>query len=324
MKKVIDRTGRCQRSFRGAVLTCLLAVPAAAGAGENKTAPGVSDVWRNALPNTLIREVRPEPHFWGMYEIVMDDKVVYGDATGRYLIFGHIYDVRTQQDITQQRIDEVAAARRIPWESLPLDHALREDLAPPDAPKLAVLFSAQCPWCKKLYDDVKSEKDKDGNITRKGLEFEADVRFMILAPEKPDVRVIGTRSPDYYPYYLADRIVCGGSPELNLRMVMQDEGFQELFRTDPFKAVLSPGSLLIRKLLPGSNGKQEDKCDSGPALAAVRDFARDHGLTSTPVLISGDGRVHRGYLPPDKLRAWLRAGKNAPSTPRASRGGQSQ
>ena len=97
------------------------------------------------------------------------------------------------------------------------------------------------------------------------------------------------------------RIVCGGSPELNLQRVMQDEEFRARFQTDPFEAVLSPASPLIRKPLPGV----QDGCDSKPALDAVREFSRKHGLSGTPVLISGDGRIHRGYLPPDQLLAWL-------------------
>jgi hypothetical protein len=287
-------------SFRilGVLLAFLLLGSIATGAEQPKALPGDGEIWRKALPNTTIKEIHPEPRFPGVYEIVLGDKLVYGDATGRYLMFGHLYDVSTQQDLTQQRLDAIAAARRIPWEELPLEHALKEDLSPRGAPKLAVLFNPQCAWCRKLYSDVRSEKDKAGGIVRKGIEFEADVRFMILAPEKP----ASSKSLDYYAHYLADRIVCGGSPELNLQRVMQDEEFQARFQADPFEAVLSPASPLIRKPLPGVQGG----CDSEPALDAVHGFASKHGLSGTPVLISGDGRVHRGYLPPDQLLAWLR------------------
>ncbi len=281
----------------GVLLAFLLSGSFATGAEELKSSSGDGEIWRQALPNTAIKEIHPEPRFPGVYEIVLGDKLVYGDATGRYLMFGHLYDMRTQQDLTQQRLDSIAAVRRIPWEELPLEHVLKEDLAPRGAPKLAVLFNPQCAWCRKLYSDVRSEKDKEGEIFRKGLEFEVDVRFMILAPEKP----ASSKSPDFHAHYLADRIVCGGSPELNLQRVMQDEEFQARFQADPFEAVLSPASPLIRKPLPG----MQVGCDSEPALNAVREFASKHGLSGTPVLISGDGRVHRGYLPPDQLLAWL-------------------
>ncbi len=285
-------------STLGVLLAFLLSGSFATGAEQPTALSEDGEVWRQALPNTAIKEIHPEPRFPGMYEIVLGDKLVYGDTTGRYLMFGHLYDMKTQQDLTQQRLDGIAATRRIPWEELPLEHALKENLAPRGAPKLAVLFNPQCAWCRKLYSDVRSEKDKEGRIVRKGLEFQADVRFMILAPEKPT----SSKSPDFYVHYLADRIVCGGSPELNLQLVMQDEEFQSQFQADPFEAIFSPASPLIRKSLPGVQGG----CDSAPALDAVREFSRKHGLSGTPVLISGDGRIHRGYLPPDQLLAWLR------------------
>jgi len=205
--------------------------------------------------------------------------------------------VQTQQDITQQRIDEVSASRRIPWDSLPLEHAVRENLAPPEAPQLAVLFSLQCPWCRKLYDDIKSEKDKDGAITRKGLEFQADVRIMLLAPDKPEPTPGYLKTSEKFVYDVADRIVCGTVPESNLERAMAD-GFAERFSAD-MAASKSPPDRMWR-----TRG-----CKSEPALEAVRKFASEHGLTGTPVLISGDGRVHRGYLPPDQLLAWLREGR---------------
>jgi thiol:disulfide interchange protein DsbC len=285
-------------STRDVLLAVLLSGSFATNAEQPTALLEDGEIWRQALPNTAIKDIHPESRFPGMYEIMLGDKLVYGDATGRYLMFGHLYDVRTQQDLTQQRLDAIATAKRIPWEELPLEHALKENLAPRGAPKLAVLFNPQCTWCRKLYSDVRSEKDKEGGIVRKGIEFKTDVRFMILAPKKP----ASSKSPDFYTHYLADRIVCGGSPELNLQRVMQDEDFQTRFQADPFEAVLSPASPLIRK--PLSIG--QDGCDSKPALDAVREFSRKHGLSGTPVLISGNGRIHHGYLPPDQLLAWLR------------------
>lgn len=289
MEKVIVRIG--------VALAALLVVSAAVGDESTRTAISDGNVWRSVLPNTRINEVRPEQRLPSMFEIVMGDKVVYGDASGRYLIFGHIYDVQTQQDITQQRIDEVSASRQIPWNSLPLEHALRENLAPPEAPQLAVLFSLQCPWCRKLYHDIKSEKDKDGAITRKGLEFQADVRIMLLAPDKPEPTPGYLKTSEKFVYDMADRIVCGTVPESNLERAMAD-GFAERFSAD----------MAVSKSPPDRMWRTRG-CKSEPALEAVRKFASEHGLTGTPVLISGDGRVHRGYLPPDQLLAWLREGR---------------
>lgn len=291
---------RLIRLSGAAAIAFSMTVSAAAGADANEKARG--DVWRKVLANTRPDEIRPEPHVPGLFEIVMGDKVVYGDATGRYLLFGHIYDVQTQQDITQQRIDEVNASLRIPWDSIPLEHAIREGerLAPPDAPKLAVLFSPQCPWCRKLYHDIKSEKDKDGTITRKGLEFQVDARILILAPPYFEMRGDPERMRQQFVRKVAEYIVCGLEPNLSLKRAMEDD-FLEQFAKD-----LDAGELVVLGGLMRTRG-----CKAEEKLGPVRRFAQKHGLTSTPVLISGDGRVHRGYLPPDRLRAWLREGRSA-------------
>ncbi|WP_127476687.1 disulfide isomerase DsbC N-terminal domain-containing protein [Sulfurivermis fontis] len=308
-------------NLRASALAGLLLVSAHAAAGDQAN-DSDGEVWRKALPGTKLDEIRPEPRFPGVYEIVMGDKVVYGDATGRYLLFGHIYDVKTNEDVTQQRLDAVNASARIPWDTLPLQLAVRETLAPAGAPKLAILFSTSCAWCKKLYGDVKSARDKDRNITRQGLEFQADVRFMILAPEEPAPNPGYLASADYVQHQLADHILCGGSPELNLQTAMMEDGFLEKFRTDLVSLKHVPGGL-IRKVRPGTSQRtsipKESECDSAQALAAVRNFAKAHGLASTPTLISGDGRVHRGYLPPEKLLAWLSAGTGGPATKTAGR-----
>jgi hypothetical protein len=284
-------------------LMALLALASTAVAVAETTDDG--EVWRKALPNTTIHDIRPEPRLPGMYEIIMGDKVVYGDATGRYLVFGRIYDVQTNEDITQGRIDQVTTARRIPWDSLPLQYALRESLAPRDAPRLAILHANDCGWCRRLYHDVKSTKDENRNITRKGHEFAVDVRFMILAPEKPTYRPEKDAeywsSSDLVMHELADHIICGGSPELNLQNAMQ-EGFVEKFSADLRRH---------NRVAPGGITRKHGKdCDSRPALAAVREFAKKHRLAGTPVLISGDGRIRRGYLPPDELMKWLNEGKD--------------
>lgn len=90
---------------------------------------------------------------------------------------------------------------------------------------------------------------------------------------------------------------------------MQDDEFRQLLATNTDKALRAKWPL-DRKIPPGgtrgTSVPPENECDSAPALAAVRNFAKAHGLTGTPlVLVSGDGRVHRGYLPPEQLMRWL-------------------
>lgn len=275
-------------------------------AAEGTYADDGATIWQQALPESKVRSVTPETRLPGIYEIVMGDKVVYGDPTGRFLVFGHIYDLKTQQDVTQARIDALAAAQRIPWDSLPLEHAIRESLVQSDAPKVAVLFSAECGWCRKLYDELRDSEEA------------VDIHFLIVSPTKPEWKG-GPKPGAWYSYALADRIVCNEVPDAAIATAMSGD-FQAVYRATPDKALFAlDGGLPPRRPFPDAanpssrhpNGRvnASETCDGEKALTAVRAFATAHHLTGTPAFISVDGRIHRGYLPPHKLLAWLNEGK---------------
>lgn len=238
----------------------------------------VAQRWRETLPHTPIHAVRVLPGIPGLYELTLGDgksgntKIVYGDAAGSYLIFGHVYDVHANKDLTQQQLDTLAAANRVPWSSLPLSHAVRVDAAPAGAPKVAILFNPDCGWCARMFHDA---------MATPGTRSAVDLRFMIFAP-----------SPDRQAREVAGDIACHkGDTVALLKTVMTDP----LWHTNLHKARIKYRNEL--HALPGCNAEQ--------ALASVADFASSHGWNATPVLISGDGRVHQGYLAPDALRNWL-------------------
>jgi thiol:disulfide interchange protein DsbC len=82
----------------------------------------------------------------GMYEVVINKKVAYVDASGKYFLFGHLYDMATQQDLTSRRIDELSA---IDFASLPLSDAIKTVRGNGER-KLAVFSDPDCPHCKAL------------------------------------------------------------------------------------------------------------------------------------------------------------------------------
>ena len=52
-------------------------------------------------------------------------------------------------------------------------------------------------------------------------------------------------------------------------------------------------------------------------------FGRAHGIQGTPTLVAPDGRVHNGYLPVPRLKAWLQAGRESSPTEPTTQGGRS-
>ena len=91
----------------------------------------------------------------GIYEVVLGNQLAYVDGSGQYFLFGHLYDMKAQRDITAERKDLLA---RIDFAALPLDDALKE-VRGNGSRVLAIFSDPDCPYCKKLEADLKALTD---------------------------------------------------------------------------------------------------------------------------------------------------------------------
>jgi thiol:disulfide interchange protein DsbC len=106
-------------------------------------------------PATKITSVRDTP-VKGIYEVVMGRNIAYTDETGRFMIFGHLYDMKEQVDLTAQRQEEI---NRIDPSVLTLTDAIK--VVKGNGSRVLYVFSdPNCPYCKRLeaelakFDDV--------------------------------------------------------------------------------------------------------------------------------------------------------------------------
>jgi thiol:disulfide interchange protein DsbC len=105
-------------------------------------------------PATRFGEVNPTP--WpGVYEVVMGANLAYVDASGQYFLFGHLYDMKAQRDLTAERKDSLA---RIDFAALPLADALKE-VRGTGARSFAIFSDPDCPYCRRLEAEMKSLTD---------------------------------------------------------------------------------------------------------------------------------------------------------------------
>ncbi|HHC71857.1 MAG TPA: hypothetical protein ENK54_03090 [Thiotrichales bacterium] len=66
----------------------------------------VLKTWRETLPATPIDHTVRVPEFDdGLFEIQAGSKIFYGNRDGSLLLIGHLYEVETNTDLTQGRID---------------------------------------------------------------------------------------------------------------------------------------------------------------------------------------------------------------------------
>ena len=128
------------------VLVTALAVPALARAEEPAA---LVEKFRQLYPKTTFREVRPS-QLPGLYEVVMGENIAYTDESGRYFIFGHLFDMRQQLDLTAQRKLD---GRRSEFPAQYLAQAIRT-VKGNGSRSLAVFSDPDCPYCRQLEAEL--------------------------------------------------------------------------------------------------------------------------------------------------------------------------
>ncbi|MDX8380657.1 MAG: DsbC family protein [Ghiorsea sp.] len=129
-----------------------LALPSSVFAGDNNdVGQKTKQVISASLQGMPIRDISTTP-ITGLYEVQSGDKIYYTNNTGQYLISGHMYNTLDKKDLTASRLAEV---NRINWSDLPLEDAIVS--GPKDGLKMAVFTDPDCPYCKRLEKNLKTE-----------------------------------------------------------------------------------------------------------------------------------------------------------------------
>lgn len=97
------------------------------------------------FPATQVTSVQKSP-IKGIYEVLMGKNIAYIDENADMFLFGHIFDMATQQDITQAKQDGM---NRVDFDKLPLDKAIKV-VKGDGSREFAVFTDPDCPYCKQL------------------------------------------------------------------------------------------------------------------------------------------------------------------------------
>jgi len=94
-------------------------------------------------PSTPVDEVRPTP-IAGLFEVAMGRKIVYVDATGQYFLFGRIFDLPGNRDLTEDRLRDLS---RLDVSQIQPDQVLEQG----EGSQVVYMFSDPgCGHCKRL------------------------------------------------------------------------------------------------------------------------------------------------------------------------------
>ena len=103
-------------------------------------------------PQTRFTAVRATP-LSGLLEVQMGENVAYTDADGRYFLFGHLYDMQEQRDLSAVPAAPVAA-----YPAAALEQAIRFTQGSGER-VLALFADPQCGYCRELEQSLQQLRD---------------------------------------------------------------------------------------------------------------------------------------------------------------------
>jgi thiol:disulfide interchange protein DsbC len=100
---------------------------------------------RALYPGTAFSRVQSTP-VPGLYEVALGNNVAYVAEDGRYVVFGHLFDLQTQRDLTATQL---VLHPGLDFAALPLADAIKT-VRGSGQRQLAVFSDPDCPYCREL------------------------------------------------------------------------------------------------------------------------------------------------------------------------------
>ena len=132
------------------ILAASTLMPLYAVAGSAPAAPEMVARIKSLYPHTQFTSMLQSP-IAGLTEVVMGENVAYVDGSGRYFLFGHVYDMQEGKDLTATT--PAKESPRIDFATLPLNDAI-VTVQGSGKRKLAVFSDPDCPYCQQLAKEL--------------------------------------------------------------------------------------------------------------------------------------------------------------------------
>lgn len=129
-----------------ALITSALAISSNAIANEKLT-----EQMREKFKGTPIHSANYVDQIPGLVEIIVGkNKIIYTNEAGNRFIIGHIYDTKTNTDLTQQKINQLS---KMDFNSLPFEQSFTVKKGD-GSREFAVFTDVDCPYCRKLEQEL--------------------------------------------------------------------------------------------------------------------------------------------------------------------------
>ena len=104
------------------------------------------------FPNEKIEVLKRVPSLQ-LYEITIGDQIFYVDEKAKYFFSGHLFDLKNEKNLTEERLQEIRNARKVDINSLPLEYAIQEVKGNGEH-KLVIFSDPNCGYCKRLEKEL--------------------------------------------------------------------------------------------------------------------------------------------------------------------------
>lgn len=127
------------------VLSLVISLAASFSGSAVADIAGMRQVLAEKYPATKFKSIDETP-VPGVYQVVMGKNVAYTFEDGRYFMFGSLFDMQTQTDLTASKREQ---ANKIDISDIPLVNAIKT-VKGKGTRKLIVFTDPDCPYCKIL------------------------------------------------------------------------------------------------------------------------------------------------------------------------------
>jgi len=101
-----------------------------------------------------VENIVKSPYF-GLYEVLVGDEIIYTDEKVTYIFNGSIIDAKTRRNLTEERLQKLSL---IKFDDLPLDIAIKQVRG--NGKRVTAVFSDPfCPYCKRLDQGLAQMQD---------------------------------------------------------------------------------------------------------------------------------------------------------------------
>ena len=127
----------------------------------------VAEYFHKLLPTTTIKSIYTTP-YPDTYALILGNNIVYGNTHANYLTVGHMFDIYTRNDITDELQKQITP--KVDISQIDTSDALVSKAPSKVTKKLIVYIDPDCPYCRQL----------ETQMYEQGIDKKADIYYMLM------------------------------------------------------------------------------------------------------------------------------------------------